>query len=234
MFLNYIEILKLLQDVLFFLGYFSPSNTFLEKLSKEDEEKYIRLMIDENDGEARSQLINHNLRLVAHITKKYSTCSISQEDLLSIGTIGLIKGINTFEPEKGSKFASYVAKCIDNEILMAIRNESKLSGNIFLEDIIGADEEGNNITLIDVVCNDEEDISTRVDLDIETVKMNKLIENCLTTRERLIIKMRYGLDKHEKYTQTDIANMLKISRFYVSRIEKKAIEKLAKEFKKIN
>jgi RNA polymerase sporulation-specific sigma factor len=135
--------------------------------------------------------------------------------------------------DKGSKFASYVAKCIDNEILMAIRNESKLASNLFLEDVLGSDEEGNSISLIDVVQNDTPDICDRVDLDIETIKLNKFIESTLSTRERMILKLRYGLDNHDKYTQIQIAEMLNISRSYVSRIEKKAIEKLAKEFSKI-
>ncbi|MCL1914207.1 MAG: RNA polymerase sporulation sigma factor SigK [Eubacteriaceae bacterium] len=231
--LTFLQILSLLEQVFFFLGYFSPSNTFLEKLSKEDEYDCLLRFAQTKDEEARQKLINHNLRLVVHITKKYSACSISQEDLLSIGTIGLIKGINTYNIEKGSKFASYVAKCIDNEILMAIRNESKLSSNVFLEDIIGADDEGNNITLIDVVHGDTPDICDRVDLGIETVKLNNYIESSLSQREKTILKMRYGLDEHDKYTQIQIAEMLNISRSYVSRIEKKAIEKLAKQFQRI-
>lgn len=228
--LTFLEILSLLEQVMFFLGYFVSSGTFLPKLSKEDELKCLIKLKEEADEEARQKLINHNLRLVAHITKKYSTCPIPQEDLLSIGTIGLIKGVNTYDIDKGSKFASYVAKCIDNEILMAIRNESKLSSNVFLEDVIGSDKEGNSISLIDVVQTDEPDICDMVDLGIETVKLNSLIETSLSPRERIVLKMRYGLDSHDKYTQIQIAQMLNISRSYVSRIEKKAIEKLAKVF----
>ena len=230
---TFMQILKVHQEVMFFLGYFAPLNVFLEKLSKEDETDCLIRIKRDKDEEARQKLIYHNLRLVAHITKKYSTCPISQEDLLSIGTIGLIKGINTFDLEKGSKFASYVAKCIDNEILMAIRNENKLSSNVFLEDVIGSDEEGNNISLLDVVQSEEGDISEIVNLSLETIKLNRLILSTLTPRERMILKMRYGLDGHDRYTQIQIATMLNISRSYVSRIEKNAIEKLAKEFQKL-
>jgi len=232
--LTFLQILSLLEDVMFFLGYFAPLNVFLEKLPKEEETECLERIKKYGDEEARQKLINHNLRLVAHITKKFSTCPISQEDLLSIGTIGLIKGINTFDMDKGSKFASYVAKCIDNEILMAIRNESKLSSNVFLEDVIGSDEEGNSISLIDVVQSDEAEISDMVNLSMETVKLNRLITSALTSRERIILTMRYGLEGHDKYTQIQIAEMLNISRSYVSRIEKRAIEKLAKEFQRFS
>ncbi|MDR2519757.1 MAG: RNA polymerase sporulation sigma factor SigK [Eubacteriaceae bacterium] len=231
--LTFLQLLALLEEVMFFLGYFAPLNVFLEKLPKEEEIECLERVRDAGDEEARQKLINHNLRLVAHITKKYSTCPISQEDLLSIGTIGLIKGINTYDMDKGSKFASYVAKCIDNEILMAIRNENKLSSNVFLEDVIGSDEEGNSISLLDVVQSEEGDISDIVNLSMETVKLNNLINSTLSSRERLILTMRYGLEGHERYTQIQIASMLNISRSYVSRIEKKAIEKLAKEFQRL-
>ncbi len=232
MIFNFWDILSLLQDVFFFLGYYANNNSFEEKLQPEEEARLIKLILEENDCDAKQKMIVHNLRLVAHVCKKYASCSISQEDLLSIGTIGLIKGINTYNPKKATKFASYIAKCIDNEILMAIRNESKLSMNVYLEDIIGADEEGNNVMLIDVVgC--EDDISKKIDLAVESVKLKSYIELALSPRERMIIRMRYGLDNHKKYTQIEIAQMLNISRSYVSRIEKKAIEKLAAEFQKL-
>lgn len=228
--MGFFEILGLLQDVMFFLGYFLPNGKFQEKLSKEDEERYIYQFKVEGNDEAREELINHNLRLVAHIVKKYTTCSIAQEDLLSIGTIGLIKGINTYQIEKGTKFSSYIAKCVDNEILMAIRSESKLSANISLEEAIGTDSEGNKYSLIDVLESNDVDIAYMLDLEVEIKKMNSFIENVLSDREKLILQMRYGLGNHRKYTQNEIAEMLNISRSYVSRIQKKAIEKLSFEF----
>ena len=188
-------------------------------------------MMAQGDEEAKNKLILHNMRLVAHVVKKYSTCPIDTEDLLSIGTVGLIKGINTFDPDKASRLAGYVAKCIDNEILMAIRNESKRSGSVSLEDVIGCDDEGNNITLIDVLSAEDEDIAYKIDLASQTSKLYQLIESKLDLRERTIIKLRYGLNNTgKKYTQMEVAEMMDISRSYVSRLEKKAIQTLSEYF----
>ncbi len=227
--LNLIWAVDLLADVFFFLGYFSSKNSFEKPLSADEEAECIRLLREFGDRQAREKLINHNMRLVAHVTKKYSTSSIAQEDLLSIGTVGLIKGINTFAPEKGSKFASYVARCIDNEILMAIRSESKLLRNVYLDDVIGEDDEGNNITLTEIV-GTQEDPTEEIELEIEAEKLSALMDKVLTEREKSIIKMRYGLNGSKKYTQNEIAEILKISRSYVSRIEKASVEKMAKAF----
>jgi len=232
--MSFIEILDLLQQVFLFLGYFNSSNSFPDPLSKEEEQACFISLKKKQSEDAREKLIAHNLRLVAYVCKKYSTCSIDQDDLLSIGTIGLIKSINTYDYEKGTKFATYAARCIDNEILMAIRSESKLSGNVFLEDIIGVDDEGNNISLIDVLDNQERDIEDQVNLKLETVQMLKQVNQSLSSRERLVVKMRYGLGGTKKYTQLQISEMLGISRSYVSRIEKKAVEKLSDALKKVH
>lgn len=224
-----IEILNLLSKVFFFLGYLHNSDTYPKKLTAEEERHYISLM-EQGDEEAKQKLIMHNMRLVAHVVKKYSTCSIETEDLLSIGTIGLIKGVNTFDSKKAPRIAGYIAKCIDNEILMAIRSEQKLSGNVSLEDVIGTDDEGSQISLMDVLYVEDEDIAYRLDLIDETEKLYKLINSILDSREREIITLRYGLNPDSKrYTQIEVARKLDISRSYVSRIEKKALIKLAEK-----
>ncbi len=222
-----IQILELLSEVFFFLGYLHNSDTYPPKLSPDEERHYVSLM-EKGDVDAKNKLIMHNMRLVAHVVKKYSTCSIDTEDLLSIGTIGLIKGVNTFDSSKAPRLAGYVAKCIDNEILMAIRSEQKLSANVSLDDVIGSDDEGNNISLIDILSAPEEDVAYRIDLTNQTAKLYKLIEVALDSRERSIIRLRYGLNPTGKrHTQMEVASLLGISRSYVSRIEKKALSKLA-------
>ncbi|NLW69892.1 MAG: RNA polymerase sporulation sigma factor SigK [Eubacteriaceae bacterium] len=228
----FLGVLALLRRVFFFLGYFSPSKSFEARLSKEEEEEYIRLMCEQKDPLAREKLITHNLRLVAHVSKKYSTCPISKEDLLSIGIIGLIKGINTYIPEKSTKFASYLARCIDNEILMAIRSEGKHNKNVYLSDVIGSDEEGNNITFTDVVRIDDDDDILRISREMESSKVMKILKKSLDEREYEIINERYGLNGKKRLTQSEIAKKLNISRSYVSRIEKKAVEKLSKAYEK--
>lgn len=228
--MDFLGLLELLKNVFLFLGYFSPSKSYEKKLSKDEEEYYIKLMYENGDKEARDIIITHNLRLVAHVAKKYSTCNISQEDLLSIGSIGLIKGVNTYSPQKGTKFASYVAKCIDNEILMAIRGESKGNLNVYFGDIIGTDGDGNNITIADIVGEENDDVISSIFVEEESAKIYQLIDEVLTEREKEIIESRYGLNNKKKMTQTMIGDKLKISRSYVSRIEKKAIEKLAKAY----
>lgn len=229
--LGFLGILDLLQQVLIFLGYLSSNESFPKPLKKEEELKYFKQFKEENDKEAKEKLINHNLRLVAHVSKKYSSSNIPKDDLISIGIIGLIKGINSFDYGKGTKFATYASRCIDNEILMALRSESKLSGNVFLDDYISFDEEGNNISLIDVLSTDEDDVNYKVNLKVESEKLYKIIDDVLTKREREIIYLRYGLKGRRNYTQREIAKMYNISRSYVSRIEKKAIGKIADTFK---
>ncbi len=230
--LNFLGILDLLSQVFIFLGYFSGANSFPKPLKKEEEIMYFKLFNENNDIEAKEKLIHHNLRLVAHVSKKYSTCSIPSEDLLSIGIIGLIKGINSYDYTKGTKFATYGARCIDNEILMAIRNENKNGGNVFLEDHLGSDEDGNNITLIDIISAPEDDVHNIASLNIDKALLYEKVATILDKRERDIITLRYGLSLTKKYTQIEIANLMGISRSYVSRIEKKAIEKLMAEMNK--
>ncbi len=183
------------------------------------------------DEEARNILIERNLRLVAHVCKKYSGTNIDNDDLISIGTIGLIKGLNSFKKDKGVRLATYASKCIDNEILMFLRNAKKLGAEVPLNEPIGKDKDDNEISLIDILVNDEKNIEDEIDLKIKIKKMYEKIREILKGRERTIIELRFGLDGGKPKTQNQIAQMLGISRSYVSRIETKAIGKLAKEMK---
>ena len=211
-------------------GYIQISNLFPEPLSQDEERKYLEEMANGNE-EARNILIERNLRLVAHIAKKYSTTNIDQDDLISIGTIGLIKGINSFKVNKGSKLSTYVSRCIDNEILMHLRSTKKLNAEVYLNEPIGKDKDDNIVTLQEVLENDERNIEDEVDLKLKIKLLYKKIKSVLKDRERTIIELRFGLDGHKPKTQHEIAEMMGISRSYVSRIETKAIGKLAKEIK---
>lgn len=217
--------LQFLQSITLLLSYISGSNSFPSPLSKEDEQKYLELC-QKGDIEARNILIEHNLRLVAHIVKKYSGSTQDNEDLLSIGTIGLIKGISSFDPSKGTRLATYAARCVENEILMLFRSKKKEQGDISLNESIGTDKEGNQIMLIDVMKNDQADIFDEINTDMEIRQLYKNIKNILTPRERKVIILRYGLIDGRCISQREIAKKLNISRSYVSRIEKKAISKL--------
>lgn len=190
------------------------------------EEKYYIQKYTEGDLEAKHILIERNLRLVAHIVKKYQQSEEEQEDLLSIGTIGLIKAVMTFNAEKGNRLAAYASKCIDNEILMYLRSRKKVSREISLYEPIGTDREGNEINLYDIIETDEEDVPERIYLKENIQKLYEKVEHELSARERLVLKMRYGLYNGEQYTQREIARQMGISRSYVSRIEKSAVEKL--------
>lgn len=211
-------------------GYISGSNLFPEPLSTEDEKKYLELMKN-GDEEARNILIERNLRLVAHVVKKYSNTKVEADDLISIGSIGLIKGINSFNVDKGSKLSTYVSRCIDNEILMHLRSTKKLNSEVYLNEPIGKDKDDNIVTLQEILENDERNIEDEVDLKMKIKKLYKKISEILKDREKTIIELRFGLDGHKPKTQHEIAEMLDISRSYVSRIETKAIKKLYKEFK---
>lgn len=228
--LGAITVLEFLKSAVFLLGYISNNNLFPEPLSAEEERKYLELM-KSGDEEARNILIERNLRLVAHICKKYSTAKAEQEDLISIGTIGLIKGINSFESSKGVRLATYVARCIDNEILMHLRSTKKLNAEVYLEEPIGKDKDDNTVTLQEVLENDEKSIEEEVDLKFKIKKLYKKMKEVLKDREKFIIELRFGLNGTKPKTQHEIAEMMGISRSYVSRIETKAIGKLAKEFK---
>ena len=204
------------------------NQAFPDPLTPEEEEYYLNQMAQGDKG-ARENLIEHNLRLVAHIVKKYQNQSDDKEDLISIGTIGLIKAIDSFSPDKGTKLATYAARCIDNEILMLFRSTKKMRNDVSLYDPIGFDKEGNEICLIDVVKDEEKDIN---DVIIQQLAIEKIEKNldALTERERDIIIRRFGLGNHEEETQQEIAKSYNISRSYVSRIEKRALMKLYREF----
>lgn len=190
------------------------------------EEKYYIQKYTEGDLQAKHILIERNLRLVAHVIKKYQYLEEDQEDLISIGTIGLIKAVATFNAEKGNRLAAYASKCIDNEILMYIRSKKKTSKEISLYEPIGTDREGNEIKLYDIIETEEEDVPERLYLKENIQKLYEKVEQELSQREKLVLKMRYGLYNGEEYTQREIARQLGISRSYVSRIEKSAVEKL--------
>ncbi len=211
-------------------GYVSGNSTFPKPLSPDEEKKYIKELSD-GDEDAKHILIEHNLRLVAHIAKKYSD-ERNLEDLISIGTIGLIKGINTFNSKKSIRLSSYISRCIENEILMYLRSIKRLSNEVSMEESIGTDKEGNAMTLSDILTNDEADISEIIGLKIETNQLYEAIRNALTEKEAKIMIMRYGLANTRKKTQKEIARELGISRSYVSRIEKRCLKRLYNEMKR--
>jgi len=224
-------ILNLILKFPVLLGFLSGGGAFLKPLSAKEEAKLI-LEMKEGSEKARDILIERNLRLVAYVAKKYDSSGKDQEDLISIGTIGLIKALNSFKPDKGIRFATYGVRCIDNEILMCLRSEKKLVNDVSINEPIGVDYEGNEINLMDVLTDGEESVFNEVNLRLNTEKLYRAIESELTPREKYIIELRYGLSNGKPKTQKTIAKMLKISRSYVSRIEKKAIDKLAAVMKK--
>ncbi len=198
--------------------------SFPKPLSAEEERHYLALAA-EGDLEARNILIERNLRLVAHIMKKYYTQVADQEDLISIGTIGLIKGISTFDASKGARLATYAARCVENEILMHFRSQRKSASDISLSEYIETGKDGNALSLMDVLCSEEDLFERLSDREIQG-QLRQLLDDCLTQRERNIIILRYGLDGKQPRTQREVAAICKISRSYVSRIEKKALKKL--------
>lgn len=203
--------------------------TFLEPLSPEEEKSYIERLA-KGDKEAKDILIERNLRLVAHIAKKYYGENRDMDDLLSIGIIGLIKAVNTYNPEKGNRLVTYASKCIENELLMMLRGEKKKNREVSLNEPIGTDREGNTISLIDVMENNEVDALKQMENAEDIVRVREYVNSILTAREKEIIVRRYGLDGREAMTQKKAGADMGISRSYVSRIEKKALEKLKKAF----
>jgi RNA polymerase sporulation-specific sigma factor len=199
--------------------------SFPPSLSAEEEQYYLQKYL-EGDLEAKHILIERNLRLVAHVIKKYQHLEENPEDLISIGTIGLIKAIITFNPERNNKLGTYAARCIENEILMLLRTKKKHSKEVSLYEPIGTDRDGNEIQLFDIIETVEADAQTKITLKDDIRLLYEKLESELSPRERLVLKMRYGLYNQEEYTQREIADQLGISRSYVSRIEKSAIEKL--------
>lgn len=216
-----------IQTILILAGYVSGNATFPKPLTSEEEHKYLEEYANGND-DARNILIEHNLRLVAHISKKYAD-EKNLEDLISIGTIGLIKGINTFDCKKNSKLSTYISRCIENEVLMFLRSSKKLQNEVSIEESIGTDREGNNMTFSDVLTSDTADISELISGKIEAQKLYAAMDKALTPNEKNILFWRYGLGNRKKKTQKEIADILGISRSYVSRIEKKCLERLAAE-----
>lgn len=213
------------------IGYVKTSNSFPPPLDSIEEKKYLKLFQD-GDIASKNILIEHNLRLVAHVVKKYCSNPNEMDDYISIGTIGLIKAITSFEINKGTKLATYAARCIENEILMHIRASKKFINDIYLEDPIGTDKDGNIIDFMEVIKCDEPDVFSRVELKLQVKNLYSKMKQVLKPRERLIIELRYGLYNGESKTQIEIANLLGISRSYVSRIEKKALGKLLRELEK--
>ncbi|SDM83707.1 RNA polymerase, sigma 27/28 subunit, RpsK/SigK [Fictibacillus solisalsi] len=215
------------KEVMLFVSYVK-NNAFPQPLSENEEKEYLKRMA-EGDQEARSKLIEHNLRLVAHIVKKFENTGEDTEDLISIGTIGLIKAIESYSRGKGTKLATYAARCIENEILMHLRALKKTKKDVSLHDPIGTDKEGNEITLIDVLKAETEDVVDAIQLKMQKKKIYDYI-HVLDDREKEVIVGRFGLDLQKEKTQREIAKMLGISRSYVSRIEKRALMKLFHEF----
>jgi RNA polymerase sporulation-specific sigma factor len=198
--------------------------------AKEETEILCRCM--EGSKEARDILIERNLRLVAHIVKKYNSADREIDDLISIGTIGLIKAIDTFDPDKGIRLATYASRCIDNELLMMLRSGKRQAKEVYLYEPIGSDKEGHEINLLDIIESSESDIIEDIELQGNVKRLYELVNKVLNKRERQIIEMRYGLNSQEEITQREIASKIGISRSYVSRIEKKALKKLREYFDK--
>ena len=204
-------------------------NAFLKPLSTKEEMIYLKLMSKGDQG-ARRKLIEHNMRLVAHIVKKYNVKENDIEDIISIGTIGLIKAIDTFAIDKNYKLATYAARCIENEILMEFRNDKKISKEVFMYEAVGTDSAGNTMNLLDIIETCDEDVVGKIDYLEKIERMYKYMDEVLSLREKQVLVLRYGLNNTKVYTQRQIAEKLGISRSYVSRIEKKALEKLYKKF----
>lgn len=199
--------------------------TFLPPLSIQEEKKVLQKM-QGGSLEARNTLVVHNMRLVAHIAKKYQNTEEDMEEMISIGTIGLIKAVTTFQPQKGSRLSTYAARCIDNELLMHLRNRRKSAREVSIYEPIGTDKEGNQINFMDIIESDEPDVIERMDKNSKICQLKKLLPKILNDREREIIILRYGLLDDQPVTQKQIAGRLGISRSYVSRIEKRALEKM--------
>ena len=216
--------LKLAGNIYYFALHVTNSGAFPPPLSAKREAELLEKS-HQGDMDARNKLIEHNLRLVAHIVKKYYASSAEQDDLISIGTIGLIKAVSTFKPDKKIRLATYASRCIENEILMFFRNIRKSSSDIPFSEPIDTDKDGNALTLIDTIA-DKQDIAEEIDLKIRLEQLEKIMPSTLDKREKEIITMRYGLGGTKELTQNEIAKKLKISRSYVSRIEKAALSKL--------
>ena len=228
MFLELINFL--VGKLLFFCGSIA-GDCFPKPLSQEEEKECLERYRKSGDLSAKEKLIKHNLRLVAHVVKKYQG-AYDNDDLISTGTIGLIKAINTYNPDKNTLLATYTAKCIENEILMLLRANKKRLKDVSLSDSVGTDKDGNELTLMDLIPDDKEPLVEQVEIKTQNKKFLLIVKRCLTQREYVVIKLRYGLEGVTPLPQREVAKLLKISRSYISRIEKKSIEKIREEIKK--
>lgn len=216
----------LFSKIFFFSGYYSANNAYPKPLPPEEESACIKKML-EGDKQAKEKLIKHNMRLVAHIAKKYAQKQ-NLEDTISVGSIGLIKGVNTFSLNKGSTLATYLARCIENEILMMLRSDKRYKNTVYLSDKMDTDNEGNEFTLLDVLSVNEESVFLQAEQSILAKRLDKVMKTNLSDREYQILILRYGLNGNTPHTQLDTAKKFEISRSYVSRIETKALKKLRK------
>ena len=214
----------LLQESLFFLGYITGKSEFPKQLPRQEEEALIARMLD-GDDDARQSLITHNLRLVSHIARKYTVPGHGADDLISIGVIGLIKAVNSYKPHAGTALGTYAARCIENEILMTLRASRKYRGDVSLQDSVGTDGEGNDITYMDILGTDPDDLENAVIRRVTLEKVHQVLSS-LPPRERLVLELRYGITDGKQHPQHEVAEVLGISRSYVSRVEKKAISLL--------
>ena len=221
----FIECLNFLLGNVLMVGFIGGTNSFPPRLTKEEEEKYLEAY-ENGSVDAKNILIEHNLRLVAHVVKKYQGAGIEADDLISIGTIGLIKAITTYKSDKKIRLATYAARCIENEVLMVLRSNKKLQNEFSINEPIGYDKEGNEVNLLDVLQDEDEDVIEKIELKGQIKKLYDAITNLLQKREAQVISKRYGLHGEKAKTQREIAKELGISRSYVSRIEKKAVKKL--------
>ncbi len=217
--------LLLLSGALFSLRLGPGSGSFPRTLRAEEEREYVTAWVERGDLEARNKLIEHNLRLVAHIIKKYYSAAADQEDLISIGTVGLIKGVSTYRPDKNVRLATYASRCIENEVLMFFRSQRKSAGDLSLSEQLESDREGNALSIMDVLA-EEDDMFDAVSASELRVQVRRCVDTALTPREAELIRLRYGMERAAPLTQRETAQALGISRSYVSRIEKKALEKL--------
>ena len=217
-----------LSGLIFFILHVTGAGSFPRPLTAEEERNCLE-RLKNGDSSARNELIEHNLRLVAHIVKKYYSNTNDQDDLISIGTIGLIKAVNTFDHSKGIRLSSYAARCIENEVLMYFRAAKKSAQDVSMNEPIDTDKDGNALTLMDVMAT-EDNIVENLDWKVKSEQLKRYIAQVLTPRERVIIELRYGLNNDHPLTQREVAARLKISRSYVSRIEKKALQLLKRQF----
>ena len=226
-------LVELICNSFFLTGYITNNNTFPLPLDEEEEQMYLK-KFKEGDKSAKSILIERNLRLVAHIVKKYSFPNKDVDELISIGTVGLIKAIDSFDSSKGTRLATYASRCIENEILMLFRNNKKQKSEVYLQDPIGVDKEGNEFCLMDILSSEKDSVLDKVESNLQVRALYKKLGESLTSRESSILIMRYGLIDGKCKTQREIASNLGISSSYVSRIEKKALKKLKKELNSKN